>query len=197
MSNPIPVVVLTDSLAEFLARANQWGEANQLLVQAKKNKKPGDGTASPGFNAAQSKSRSLAQWFDMMDDFLLGSFGAGGSQGITVDNRAAPITAGPATAGGGTANFEIDVKRSYGIGLFLSLLSDVASVGLQVDLYSDVARSKLVYSAVSVGVSHVERTPWTAVADDGTDLELTKLYGTVTNNGGSDSTYTIKIIFQG
>lgn len=81
MSNATPVIDLSDNLSAFLARQNQFGEKNQLLIQPKKNKSPGDGTASPGFPASSSVSKSVAQWPNMVDDFLLKFFGwTGGTE---------------------------------------------------------------------------------------------------------------------
>lgn len=75
MSNPTPVIDFTDDLAAFLARQNQFGEANQLLVQSKRNKSPGDGATSPGFPASESTAKSVAQWPNMVDDFVMKFFG--------------------------------------------------------------------------------------------------------------------------
>jgi len=70
MSNPTPVVVLDDSLAAFLARVNQFSEANSTLIQQKFNKAPG-ATGVPGFPSSDSNTRTVAQWLNMFDDFLL------------------------------------------------------------------------------------------------------------------------------
>lgn len=74
MSNPTSVINFADSVAQFLARTNQFGESNQDLIQQKFNKKQATGATSPVFAALESRSRSLAQWANMMDDFVLQFF---------------------------------------------------------------------------------------------------------------------------
>lgn len=80
MSNSTPVINIRDTLSQFLARVNQFDEANSLLVQGKVNKSLADGEAQPRFPAGESNSRALAQWFNMMDDFVLNYFTLGGGQ---------------------------------------------------------------------------------------------------------------------
>lgn len=74
MSNPNPVVDFGDTLAQFLARTNQFSESNQDLVQQKFNKKEANGSSNPVFAALESRSRALAQWANLVDDFMLQFF---------------------------------------------------------------------------------------------------------------------------
>lgn len=100
MSNATPVIDFSDDLAAFLARTNQFGEKNKLLIQPKKNKSPGDGSASPGFPASSSTSKSVAQWPNMVDDFLLKFFGwTGGTETMGASGVALKFLSGMEVAG--------------------------------------------------------------------------------------------------
>ena len=121
-----------------------------------------------------------------------------------LDNRAAPLVTASAAMSGGTVDFELDPKSTNGRGVWLHVVSDAASVGGTVEFFADAARSKLVYqSDIAAGDPPVatdtlhDGTPWTAISEDGSDLEAGKLYGTITNDGGSNSTYTVQMIFEG
>ena len=198
MSNPTSVIVLTDSLAQFLARTNQFGEANQDLIQQKFNKAQDDGSTSPVFAALESRSRAVAQWANMVDDLILAVFQTGGGlTGIAFDNRGSPVVTPQAVSGGGTADFTIDVGRDFGVGIYLRAVSNASSVGGIIQLFRDVARTDFVYQGTFVGVDHIERTPFTAMGDDGSNLESTTLYGRMTNSGGIDSTYNVELVMQG
>lgn len=106
MSNPTPVIDLTDDLAAFLARVNQFGEANQLLVQQKRNKSPGDGITNPGFPASESTAKSVAQWPNMVDDYILamqnwqGGVGSLGAAAAAIAFTYAVSVAGAQVIGG-------------------------------------------------------------------------------------------------
>lgn len=141
-------------------------------------------------------------WSNWLEDTVLKILEHGHRR--MLDNRAAPLVTGNATSGGGTVDFTLDVKSVNGRGVWLKVVSDAASVGGVVEFFSDAARTKLVYQAdIKAGSPPVDSdtlidgTSWTAIADDGTDLESGTLYGRVTNNGGSDSTYTVTLVFEG
>ncbi len=95
MSNPTSVVVITDTLAQFLARTNQFSETNQDLIQEKFNKKTTDGASAPIFAALSSRSRAVAQWPNMVDDFLLAFFTA--QAGAELANNLGPVGTTDAT----------------------------------------------------------------------------------------------------
>ncbi len=191
MSNPSTsrVVFLGDDLPTFLARANQFSEPNADLVQQKFNKKQADGSVAPVFAALSSRSRTVAQWGNLMDDFLLAFFGAPGpQQGIVLDTRGTPLVTGDATAGGGTVDFLIVPGRDYGVGIWLKVESIANSVSGLVEFFSDAARTKLVYQSLIVDAAAapsdtlVDGTPWTSIPTDATNLEAQTLYGRIGRN---------------
>ena len=90
MSNPTSVVVLDDTLAQFLARTNQFGESNQDLIQQKFNKKEATGSANPVFAALESRSRAVAQWGNLMDDLVLAFMADGSGSGLVLTGTGTP-----------------------------------------------------------------------------------------------------------
>ncbi len=180
MSNPVSVINLNDTEAVFLARTNQFGEANSVLIQPKRNKKPGDGTLSPGFAATESKSRTLAQWFDMVDDFVLEWFRTGGGGIVpltppavqTVDATPTIVDTVPLPADKVTRVTWRIVGRETGqednaiYAQWTNRYIDDAGVSALWDIESFTPRDASPLSTLAVTVT-------TAVALNGNDVELT------------------------
>ena len=116
--------------------------------------------------------------------------------GNTFDNRGSPITS-PAAAPAGTADFTVPLGLPSGSATWFKLVSVTGSVGGNIKIYSDVARTKLIYEANFTTTEHIEGTPWSSIADDATDLESDTLYCTVRNDGSLTSTYTMQMQFKG
>ena len=116
--------------------------------------------------------------------------------GNTFDNRGSPVTS-PAAAPAATADFTVSLGLPVGTASWFKLVSVAGSVGGNIKIYSDVARTKLIYNANFTTTEHIEGTPWSSIADDGTDLESDTLYCTVTNSGSLTSTYTMEMRFEG
>ena len=186
-AGPIPQLDLFDGVANFIA-------AHSDLLQQKVD---GKGKSSPAADSTKKNNAALGNYHDDFQLAVVSAIEKGLISAPGLDNRGTPVVSPSANSGGGTAVFELAVNRDFGVSRWLRIVSDAASVSGQLDIYSDVARTKLIYSAVFVGTSHIEATPWTAIADDASNLEAQTLYCTVTNTGGANSTYSTEIVFQG
>lgn len=197
MSNPTTVFDPAQNLAGFLAEADQYGGTVQQLIQQKVNKSPGDGTASPGFPASESRSRAVAQWGDLVDDALLSCVRDRGIITVCRDSRGAPDVTASIASGGGTGDFTVAANRTYATLKWLRIVSNGASSGGQIDLYVDAARTLLAFSDTWAGTSYVARSPVTLIGDAGQALESSLIYARLTNNGGSASTYNLETVLEG
>ncbi len=109
--------------------------------------------------------------------------------------------------GGGTGDFEIDARVADGQVLWLRLVSVAAASALvDLELFVDVARTKLAYRALAVDPStaFVEGNAFALVhtgtpgaPGDGSPLEVRKVYGRITNNGAGASAFELEAIIEG
>ncbi len=76
MSNPVSRIDLNDTEAAFLARTGPTGEANSNLIQQKQDK------AGSTITEGDSRTRDIAAWKNMFDDFMLEWFRTGGGGAV-------------------------------------------------------------------------------------------------------------------
>lgn len=158
--------------------------------------------------ALDTNTRAGAIWFNMVDDALLALFTKTDSMvaasAVVYDTRSSPTVTGSATSGGGTVNFQISLSKTRATIDWIRVVSNSASVGGLVQLYADSARTKLVYqSEIAAGDPPVASTeyddgnPFACISSDGTSLADEILYGTITNDGGTNSTYSVYLVGHG
>lgn len=195
MAHTPRLVTSTMDYDAFLAAVND-------LVQLKRDRRGAE------VAALDTNTRAGASWFNMVDDALLALFAKTdditATAAVVYDTRDSPTVTGTATSGGGTVDFEIDVTKERVVLDWIRVVSDDASEGGMVQLYADSARTKLVYeSDIAAGDPPVASTeyddgnPFTLIASDGTTLDDQVIYGTITNDGDTDSTYTVYIMGRG
>jgi hypothetical protein len=161
--------------------------------------------------------RRILCWHNPSDNslvFLTGlSIRAGsGSSGVLpgpvgniFDSRGSGSSTGTVLAGGmGSVNVPIGMPK--GTLSYLKVSADAATDG-RIMVYSDVAKTKLIYEAPpSASPAHsfapvtgffVDRTPAYMLSDDGTDLESDTLYFSIENSGGTDANFTVEMIIVG
>lgn len=151
-----------------------------------------------------------AVYLNLVDDWLIAmqttidSLGAGAA--VVLDTRSSGETTTASIAGGATGDFEITVPKTRMRFDYLRCLSNSAQSGPtgRLQFFADAGRTKEVYnSLLKVGSppvdtdDFVDSMSWGAYADDGTGLTDLILYGTVTNGGGSASTFTIRVVGMG
>lgn len=190
MANASPIVTPASSYVDFLTAFSDY-------LQHKHD--PRGSEVDP----ADTNTRAGAELFNAYDDALKALW----QRGTRTDTRVTgAVVTGSAASGGGTVDFEVSLDA--GLTLYtvhwLRVVSDASSVGGRVQLYADSGRTKLVYDRDIVDTSDppvaaaetYDANPWCAVSSDGTDLADSKLYGTITNDGGTNSTYTVSLIAQ-
>lgn len=116
--------------------------------------------------------------------------------GNTFDNRGAPITS-PTALIGKSADFTVPIGLPVGHTTWFKLSSVAGSSSGSIAVYSDSARTKIIYNSNFSTTEHIDGSSWSSIPDDGTNLENDTLYCTVTNEGSVDSTYTWEMRFQG
>lgn len=206
MSNPISVVVLTDTFAQFLARTNQFGESNQDLIQQKFNKKQATGASSPVFAALESRSRSVAQWPNLVDDFVLASMadnsplkqiltGTGSPEGVVtanvgilytdlgVVNGDGPTLYSKEDGTGNTGWVPMAVERAGALTYGRGPLGSVTLPGGTTTLTADAAYQDLTIPSGAV----LETAGFRVWARDFLDLQL----GGTIQNAGSNAVATV------
>ena len=159
--------------------------------------------------------RRILCWHNPSDNSLVFLTGlsvraGGGSLGILpgpagniFDSRGSGTSTGTILAGFmGVANIPIGMPK--GTLSYLKVSTSGVSTDGRIRIYSDVAKSKLIYEAPPVaspahgfGNDFVDRTPAYLLADDGTDLENNTLYFSIDNSGGMDADFTIEMIIVG
>ena len=117
----------------------------------------------------------------------------------TLDSRSSPHTTPLASSGGGTATGTISVGTANGTMVFLLITASVSITPVDIEFFSDVAKTLPIFTNLAVDFSSplAVRAPTFLMADDGTDLASNSIYYTITNDGGTDSTFDISMIVEG
>lgn len=113
-----------------------------------------------------------------------------------LDTRAAPHTTGTATSGGGTVESSIDLSGAVigeVVGLEVIAIGDTDST--DIEFFTDAAMSDRIYYAAAkdcFAAPYRDMSSW-AMFSFTNEMVDRVLYYRFTNNGASNSTYTVKL----
>jgi hypothetical protein len=113
-----------------------------------------------------------------------------------VDTIGSPLVTASAAGSGGTVDFTIAVGAGRCRMDFLRLVSNGPSLNSTLRMYRDAARTEEIYAIENVDAStqFTDRNTATLMGDDGVNLDSNTLYGRITNNDVTASTYDIEVI---
>ena len=141
---------------------------------------------------------------------VLAPDGAGGVSWVALsgivresfDNRGTPTVTGSASASGGTADFTIAAGTAYAQMQFLRVRTATGTCAdATIQFFSDAARTVEIYDAENQDTSttngFVDRNVASLMADDGSALASSTLYGRITNNDAGAATFNVEMVLWG
>jgi hypothetical protein len=159
---------------------------------------------------ADTNTRAGAAWPNAVDDWLMALQTAvddlksmAAADFAVKDTRNAGDVTTASIASLATGNFTIVMPSDRVAVQWLRVVSNSSQSGPtgRLQFFADAARTKQVYDSLlrmgdpPVDVDDfVDGMAWGAFADDSSGLESDTLYGSVTNGGGSASTFTVKVV---